>query len=94
MAQGVSLAAEDAAVLADIVAGRDSDGLACLPDRFWRRRFPRIRHVQELTRKRDHMVNKRADSALFQRVSNLVIRLRGVDRMQREAFSFLLENPA
>jgi hypothetical protein len=40
------------------------------------------------------MVNKRAGSAFFQRVSNLVIRLRGVDRMQREAFSFLLENPA
>jgi 2-polyprenyl-6-methoxyphenol hydroxylase-like FAD-dependent oxidoreductase len=94
MAQGVSLAAEDAAVLADIVAGRDSDRMACLPDRFWRRRLPRIRHVQELTRKRDHMVNKRADSALFQRVSNRIIRLRGVDRMQREAFSFLLENPA
>ena len=53
MAQGVSLAAEDAAVLADIVAGRDSNGLACLPDRFWCRRLPRIRHVQELTRKRD-----------------------------------------
>jgi 2-polyprenyl-6-methoxyphenol hydroxylase-like FAD-dependent oxidoreductase len=94
MAQGVSLAAEDAAVLAEIVAGRDSNGLACLPDRFWCRRLPRIRHVQDLTRKRDRMVNKRAGSALFQRVSNLAIRLRGVDRMQREAFSFLLENPA
>jgi 2-polyprenyl-6-methoxyphenol hydroxylase-like FAD-dependent oxidoreductase len=94
MAQGVSLAAEDAAVLADMVARRDSDGLAGLADRFWQRRLPRIRHVQQLTRKRDDLVNKRADSALFHSVSNLVIRLRGVDRMQREAFGFLLENPA
>jgi 2-polyprenyl-6-methoxyphenol hydroxylase-like FAD-dependent oxidoreductase len=92
MAQGVSLAAEDGAALADIV--RRPDGAGSIPDRFWGRRLPRIRHVQELTRKRDHMVNKRAESALFQRVSNLVIRLRGVDRMQREAFGFLLENRA
>lgn len=92
MAQGVSLAAEDGAVLADIVRTPGEGG--SVADRFWRRRLPRIRHVQELTRKRDHMVNKRADSALFQRVSNLVIRLRGVDRMQHEAFDFLLENRA
>jgi 2-polyprenyl-6-methoxyphenol hydroxylase-like FAD-dependent oxidoreductase len=94
MAQGVSLAAEDAAVLADMVARRKSDGLAGLPDRFWRRRLPRIRHVQQFTRKRDDLVNKRADSALFHAVSNLVIRLRGIDRMQREAFGFLLEDRA
>jgi 2-polyprenyl-6-methoxyphenol hydroxylase-like FAD-dependent oxidoreductase len=94
MAQGVSLAAEDAAVLADIVARRSSDRLAGFQDSFWQRRMPRIRHVQEFTRKRDHLVDKRAQSALFQRVSNLLIRLRGIDRMQRDAFSFLLENRA
>ncbi|MFZ0851598.1 MAG: hypothetical protein WAO08_20610, partial [Hyphomicrobiaceae bacterium] len=62
--------------------------------RFWRRRLPRIRHVQEFTRKRDQLINKRAASALFQRVSNVVIRLRGTDRLQRDAFGYLLENAA
>jgi 2-polyprenyl-6-methoxyphenol hydroxylase-like FAD-dependent oxidoreductase len=89
MAQGVSLAAEDGAVLADIV--REA-GQGSILERFWQRRLPRIRHVQALTRKRDHLVNKRADSAFFQRVSNVVIRLRGADRLQREAFAYLLEN--
>ena len=90
MAQGVSLAAEDGAVLAEIMLGGD-DSIA---DRFWRRRLPRIRHVQEFTRKRDQLINKRAGSALFQRVSNVVIRLRGTDRLQRDAFGYLLENIA
>jgi hypothetical protein len=76
------------------VASTNSDGLAAIPERFWQRRLPRIRHVQEMTRRRDHIVNKRADSALFQRVSNVLIRLRGIDRLQHEAFSFLLENRA
>lgn len=91
MAQGVSLAAEDGAVLAEIIR---SDGDSSIADRFWRRRLPRIRHVQEFTRKRDHLINKRAGSALFQRVSNVVIRLRGADRLQRDAFAYLLENAA
>lgn len=91
MAQGVSLAAEDACVLADLVSRGGTEGLA---ERFWNRRLPRIRHVQELTRKRDHLVNKRAASALFQRVSNLVMRMKGGDRLQREAFSYLLDNRA
>jgi 2-polyprenyl-6-methoxyphenol hydroxylase-like FAD-dependent oxidoreductase len=88
MAQGVSLAAEDGAVLAEIVLG----GGGSVADRFWQRRLPRIRHVQEFTRKRDQLINKRAASALFQRVSNVVIRLRGADRLQRDAFGYLLEN--
>ena len=91
MAQGVSLAAEDGVVLADLVR---TSAEGSIPDRFWQRRLPRIRHVQELTRKRDHLVNKRAESALFQWVSNRVIRWRGLDRMQRDAFAYLLENPA
>lgn len=91
MAQGVSLAAEDGAVLAEIIR---SDGDSSIADRFWRRRLPRIRHVQEFTRKRDHLINKRAGSVLFQRVSNVVIRLRGADRLQRDAFAYLLENAA
>lgn len=91
MAQGVSLAAEDGAVLAEVVRDAGSGSIA---DRFWQRRAPRIRHVQDLTRKRDHVVNKRAESAFFQRVSNLVIRWRGLDRMQRDAFAYLLENRA
>jgi 2-polyprenyl-6-methoxyphenol hydroxylase-like FAD-dependent oxidoreductase len=90
MAQGVSLAVEDGAVLAEIM--RRGDG--SIADRFWRRRQPRIRHVQEFTRMRDQLINKRARSALFQRVSNVVIRLRGADRLQRDAFRYLLENAA
>ncbi|HYU15041.1 MAG TPA: hypothetical protein VEL05_03190, partial [Candidatus Acidoferrum sp.] len=70
------------------------DAAGDIAERFWQRRLPRIRHVQELTRKRDHLVNKRAESALFQRVSNLMIRLRGLDRMQRSAFAYLLEKQA
>jgi 2-polyprenyl-6-methoxyphenol hydroxylase-like FAD-dependent oxidoreductase len=91
MAQGVSLAAEDGAVLAEIIR---SDGGGSIADRFLRRRLPRIRHVQEFTRKRDDLINKRAESAFFQRVSNVVIRLRGADRLQRDAFGYLLENTA
>lgn len=91
MAQGVSLAAEDAVVLAEIAS---APGGATIPERFWQRRLPRIRHVQEWTRKRDRLIDKRADSAMFQRVSNLVIRWRGADRMQRDAFGYLLENRA
>ncbi len=89
MAQGVSLAAEDGAVLAELVGTKRGGDLS---DRFWRRRLPRIRHVQRLTRKRDHLLTRRAESALFQRVSDAVVRWRGADRMQRDAFSFLLEN--
>jgi 2-polyprenyl-6-methoxyphenol hydroxylase-like FAD-dependent oxidoreductase len=88
MAQGVSLAAEDGAVLAEIMLG-GADNIA---DRFWHRRLPRIRHVQQFTRKRDQLINKRAGSALFQRASNVIIRLRGVDRLQHEAFGYLLKN--
>jgi 2-polyprenyl-6-methoxyphenol hydroxylase-like FAD-dependent oxidoreductase len=91
MAQGVSLAAEDAAVLAEIIRENQYGSIA---ERFWRRRLPRIRHVQEFTRRRDHLIKKRAESALFQRVSNTVIRLRGANRLQREAFGYLLENTA
>jgi hypothetical protein len=30
---------------------------------------------------------------MFARISNLVLKLRGLDAMQREAFGFLLDNP-
>jgi 2-polyprenyl-6-methoxyphenol hydroxylase-like FAD-dependent oxidoreductase len=90
MAQGVSLAAEDGAVLAELVRTNPEVDLA---HRFWRSRLPRIRHVQRHTRKRDRLAARRAESALFQRISNVVIRWRGADRMQRDAFSFLLDNP-
>ena len=76
-------------MLAELVVTKREGDLA---DRFWRRRLPRIRHVQRLTRKRDRLVTKRTESALFQRVSDVVVRWRGADRMQRDAFSFLLEN--
>jgi 2-polyprenyl-6-methoxyphenol hydroxylase-like FAD-dependent oxidoreductase len=90
MAQGVSLAAEDAAVLADVL--RTDRGQ--IAERFWQRRLPRIRHVQAYTRRRDRLINKRAESAMFQRISNVFIRVRGGNRLQREAFSYLLENQA
>lgn len=90
MAQGVSLAAEDAAVLADVLRA----GSTRVAERFWERRLPRIRHVQDYTRRRDRLLNKRAESVMFQRISNLVIRVRGGNRLQREAFSYLLENRA
>jgi 2-polyprenyl-6-methoxyphenol hydroxylase-like FAD-dependent oxidoreductase len=89
MAQGVSLAAEDAAVLAEIV--RTSGGIG-VPERFWERRLPRIRHVQAHARRRDRLVARRAESALFRGASNLIIRWRGGDRLQREAFAWLLEH--
>lgn len=90
MAQGVALAAEDGGLVAELLG---TSGPSDLADRLWRRRLPRIRHVQELTRKRDHLIAKRAESALFRRISRAVIRWRGGDRLQREAFGYLLENP-
>jgi 2-polyprenyl-6-methoxyphenol hydroxylase-like FAD-dependent oxidoreductase len=97
MAQGVSLAAEDALVLADVMqaAGAGSGAASgAIADRFWQRRLPRIRHVQTHTRKRDHLINRRVESAVFEQISNWLIRVRGADRIQRDAFSYLLENRA
>jgi 2-polyprenyl-6-methoxyphenol hydroxylase-like FAD-dependent oxidoreductase len=91
MAQGVSLAAEDAAVLAETVG---TAGEGSIAERFWRRRRPRVRHVQTLTRQRDRLIARRAESAAFRWASALAIRWRGADRMQRAAFGYLLERRA
>jgi 2-polyprenyl-6-methoxyphenol hydroxylase-like FAD-dependent oxidoreductase len=81
MASGAALALEDALVLAELVSSRLDPGE--LAPEFARRRMPRVRWIQEQTRRRDRM------RALPAPVRDVVLRSVG-PRLYRSSYEPML----